>query len=115
MKFFLALNVIIVIVGCATPASGSYYSRLTSVSPDKAFVYMYRQNRFFQCGTYPNVLIDGVEKFSLRNSGYNFVELTPGEHVIGLEPGLSWTLALSDLKIKVEPEKSYYLKFSFVD
>ena len=83
IKLFISSIVLLAIVGCASPASGPAYSKLTSTSPNNGIVYMYRQSRFFQGGTYPNVVIDGIEKFPLRNGGYNFVELSPGEHTIG--------------------------------
>jgi len=111
-KSLLVIFVVLLISGCAMPASGPLYSQELSDAPtDKSRVFIYRPSKFFQGGTYPYIHVNGEKFFALRNGGFNYVDLPIGTHKISMEPGLSWTLGLSGLELQITKPETIYLKF----
>ena len=112
MRAILLAIFIIMLSGCS--ASGERFNGFQPVANNKSAVYIYRPSEFFQGGTWPTVFIDGVEKFSLKNGGYIFSNLTSGKHEIKIGATSffdNWSFKDVVGTIDVEEGKTYYLRF----
>jgi len=111
MKLISLILAIFILSGCA--ATGKNFSTLEPLSSSEATVYIYRPSKFFQGGTWPTVFIDGEERFTLKNEGYVFIDLSPGEHEIKIGKShffANWMFSDVNRKLNVESNKRYYLR-----
>ena len=93
----------------ASGASGAQFSTLVEANEDEAIVYVLRDKRFFQGGTYPNILVNDKNPVALRNGGFIRYSLQPGTHKIGLSKGLWWVLGKHALELNVEAGEEYFV------
>lgn len=95
----------------ADPASGSAFSKPASIPENQAILYVFRESRFFQGGAYPNVDVCGAGPRPLRNGGYLVIYANPGNCEITFSKGMWWSLSTSDMSLKLQPGKEYFLRF----
>ena len=114
MKSFnliVSLIFAVLISGCS--AMGEKYSGLINPDSNKGVIYFYRPWKFFQGGTAPTVYINDKEQFTLKNNGYGYALVNPGNNYIrvGKAHFLSnW--AGGDLigNIKVDAKQYHFLR-----
>ena len=68
--------------GCS--ASGPKFSEPAPFLNKEAIVYMYRPYVFFRGGETPTIFVNGEAKRQLKNGGFIFFHVDPGEHKIKL-------------------------------
>lgn len=74
----ILLAFILCVIGCA--ASGPPFESVPDPDGNSGVVTLYRLKAFTGGGGYPIVYIDGHEVGTLKNGGYGFYMLPPGEH-----------------------------------
>jgi hypothetical protein len=112
LKVLFLVICTLILSGCS--ASGDRFKGFEEVAADKSSLYIYRPSKYFQGGTWPTVFIDGEEKFLLKNAGFVFTQLEPGQHEIkiGATSFLDhWIFGRVVGNIDFEKGKTYYLKF----
>ncbi|WP_164718210.1 DUF2846 domain-containing protein [Colwellia sp. Arc7-635] len=112
MRVLFLIICTLIFSGCS--ASGERFNGFENTALNKSSLYIYRPSKFFQGGTWPTVFIDGQEKFSLKNSGYVFSQLEPGEHEIKIGSTSfldNWIFGDVVGNIDTEKGKTYYLRF----
>lgn len=102
----VVLLCIFVITGCATV--GPKFSGMPDVS-DKALVYVYRPDKFQNGGISPGFIVDGEERLLIKNNGYTYFYLSPGDHNFSLLLSERYS-NIQPMQLTMLPGKVYYLR-----
>lgn len=102
----MVLFCILVLTGCA--AVGPKFSSMPEVS-DKSLVYVYRPEVFQNCGISPALMVDHDEKLLIKNKGYTYFYLEPGEHDFALQLSDRYNSVLPT-QVTMQSGKVYYMK-----
>jgi hypothetical protein len=115
--FYTALFMLTVVVSGCT--GSSFFEPTTLQNPENAMVYIYRPaatnpGKKPLTLSYPEIMVDGMSVGFLKYKEYLPLELAPGKRdfvVTGLTRDAKWELRDSSYKLKVEPGKSYFLRY----
>ncbi|MEL6949687.1 MAG: hypothetical protein AAGM16_06110 [Pseudomonadota bacterium] len=118
MRLIAILVLASLTVGClsplsiaAKPAKGDSFSGVIEIPDGKAVLYVIREKRFFQSGTYPKISMCGNEPVALRNGGHFVAVVDPGDCDIVFTKGLWWTMSTEDITVELTPDTQYFLSF----
>jgi hypothetical protein len=99
-------------VACASaPEPGPPFSELPVPHPDRALLYIYRQDRLSSRGA-ARVDLDGENVGKLGNGQYLWLELAPGRHTLKTRWGgaLPWAAGWNSLPIELGAGSTRYLR-----
>lgn len=113
MKLLKLLLITLFVSGCATVDTGNKFQPLAYTPTDKATLYIYRPETYFNWAGWPNMYIDNQLKTSLLNNSHFISYLIPGEHIIKAEGstwGTNWYPGPVERKFTFNAGSSYYLR-----
>ena len=90
-------------IGCA--ATGPQFEPVI-LSENQAVVYVYRPGQdYVGSAVAPNIMVDGERVGRLKNNGYSYKIVTPGEHEVSCT-----TEVTSKVPFEAAPLTSYYIE-----
>ena len=115
MKFSFQIILILLISSCATVETGNKFQPLASIPEDKATIYIYRPDTYFNWGGWPEIYINSQLQTSLLNNSHIICHVMPGEHRIKAEGstwGTNWYPGPVELEYTFSAGVSYYLRIT---
>lgn len=123
MKFISIITITLLLSGCVSaPAQKTCIpkgkaslvcEKYTAAPAGKALIYIYRPSIFFQAGAWPDMWINSNEIGPLSNNSFYAITVSPGEYnVLAKQTSKweNWIVGDLNLKLKVEPDKVYYVR-----
>jgi transposase len=105
-NIFTAL-VLLWLASCA--ATGPKFQPAPAPTGGSSLVYVYRPDSWQNASISPAIILDGRERFVLKNDGYSYFYLKPGPHTFALEMSEKYQ-SYGRLELKTEAGRSYYLR-----
>ena len=97
----------LLLTGCS--AAGPKFQSAPAPAANASLVYVYRPDSWQNASLSPAIIIDGRERFLLKNNGYSFFYLKPGPHTFALEMSEKYE-GYSRIDLKTEANRSYYIR-----
>ncbi|WP_139305576.1 hypothetical protein [Magnetospirillum fulvum] len=89
---------------------------LSHATPEQGFspVIIVRDSGFFGSGVYQSIHVDGVLSVKLATGEMAKLYLAPGDHVLGVipSPNLFGSHTIYEIGIRIEPNRTHYLRVS---
>lgn len=103
------ITVLVLLWLASCSATGPKFQPAPSPTAGSSLVYVYRPDSWQNESISPAIIIDGRERFVLKNNGYSFFYLKPGSHTFALELSERYQ-GYGRVELKTEAGRSYYLR-----
>jgi uncharacterized protein DUF2846 len=103
------LAVLLLLFAASCSATGPKFQPAPAPAADASLVYIYRPDSWQNASISPAIILDGRERFVLKNNGYSYFYLKPGPHTFALELSEKYQ-GYGRVELKTEAGRSYYIR-----